>query len=122
VSSRAAIQIRVVKIPSRMEGKMAHLGVGPVDYRETSEAEHDRIAREASEAGVLIRPRRATPVQWALLERLANASPDRKLKFPFVGTLKRFLLATKPLDAAAADSLSDEELLALWERADPSRR
>jgi hypothetical protein len=115
--AKPVIQMRVCQIPERMEGKMPHLGVGPADYfgiESALDGEKDRVAREASLAGVLLGSKHSTPVQWAILERLVALSPDQKLKFPYVGTLKRFLTLTRTMDVEAANALGDDALRALW--------
>lgn len=112
---QALIRLRVTGPPVDDRPRIA---VGPYGHRGTSPQEHDRIADEATRAAVLVN--HASMVQARLLERLAAVSPDRELRFPFAGKLENFLSATAHLDDAAAAALSDEDLVALWEGANPA--
>jgi hypothetical protein len=106
---QAVIELWVVGPP---RGERPRLGVMPADHFGTSPEEHDRIAREAGRASLLVG--QASLAQAQLLQRLANAATGGRVRVPFVATLERFLAVTSSLDIAAAAALSDEEIAALW--------
>jgi hypothetical protein len=97
-----------VRIPPLGLGSMRQLGL--------SEDERNRIGREIGQGTLLLD--KATRGQEELLLRLVASGPDRRLRFPFIATLRRFLAATASLDDAAAAALSDDALAKLWRDAD----
>jgi hypothetical protein len=115
MTGQALIRLRVVGPP---DGDRLRIAVGSYGHFGTSPQEHDRIAHEANRAAVLVN--HAPQTQRHLLQRLADASPNRELLFPFAVRLENFLSATADLDDTSAAALSDDALLALWENADPA--
>ena len=113
MAQQAVVELWVVGPP---RGERPRLGALPADHFGTSPEEHDRIAREAGRTSLLAG--QASLAQARLLERLANAAPGGRLRFPYVATLERFLAATNSLDIAATAALSDEQVVALWRAAE----
>jgi hypothetical protein len=110
---QALIRLRVAESPA---GDRPGIAVGPYGHFGTSPQEHDRIADEATRAAVLVN--HAPLEQARLLKRLAHASPNEELLFPFAAKLENFLAATAGLDDASAAALSGDDLVALWESTD----
>jgi hypothetical protein len=107
--------IQIVSIPKRrgrQRGDWPPLGLSTSDREGTTEAERDRVAREAGKATLLLS--KAKQGQRTLLERLARDAGEDGIKFPTVGILERFLAATAKLDAKAAAALPDDQVAALW--------
>lgn len=104
--------VEIMRVPDELmpaRGKLPPLGVGTQVPFPSPAAEYDRVAREASLAGVRIT--KARPVQQRLLVRLAERAPERRLRAVDAAVIDRFLAA------ATDETLDDAALVAAWRAA-----